>query len=195
MNLHQKRKSEMTAIKNKYEWLREFYMEEVTVMMQRIIIRNADNIDKLKACLTNLDNEFLTLIKNRKYLSFNTNVVKDTYSRIMQDGFLRDFYFDLHAALANRLLLEFGAQEYQEMLLSIWSSYSTPFFTESKLIGVKALVMPDDETRRIKGELEIQPIINDFLSNNAWYAGVLVCSDIAHDLIEAKARLITVQAQ
>lgn len=179
------------TIEYKFAFLKEHYLTQALKCVQKTVLKHGDNIDELTRNIKVYNDEFDALLKNRKYLLLNTNVVKNNTERILKNETIRSFYFDLYASLVIRVSLDYSEDELKELFTLCLQALKLPGIFRSS--NDRSLVPMTGEMAMYIGQHEVTREAIDFFKENPWYIGVIICSHVVSELIEDIGTLLSVQ--
>lgn len=174
--------------KNAIQYLRSTLTEEVLDYVDRVANINMADPQKFEMFFKALEAELVAVATNRKFLVLNTNVIRETHKRVLASDTARMFYMELTTSLRVRATLELGNGEYEKMVETIVKCYASPVLSVNP--DPQALITQSHDEKQLAGQLKIQPAVVNYLVNNEWYHGIILCNFFAATILNQLRQLM-----
>ncbi len=172
--------------------LESIVMREFGGFIERLTFKNESEKGQILRALDLLKTELLRQCSIRKFNLLNTNVVVETAKTIFADTTIRSFYLELIGSLKMTLILNYGKEDYKDILDAVLDAMvQPPVLYDSKPREELNHLNPTDKTfLDFCGQIHVKTAtIKNFLQFNEWYYAVILVNFFAQHLLASLEEL------
>lgn len=167
---------------NAVVYLKTMVIDEIVDYILRVANINVANPALYEQFFNTLEGELAKIATYRKFQVLNTNVIRETHTRVLSTDSIRLFYMELMTSINVRGRLELGNGDLEKMLSAFVLGYQNSVIRE--ISDSQSIVQQSQSERQLVGQVMVTEQALAYLKSNGWYYGVILCNYFAAPILD-----------